>query len=1037
MSSVHDQVSKQFYAWEARGRGWRVFDGPVDPEPPFEPFVGYSLAPAIDDGRKPTALSSFIARLSRSLAKERPIIAEPPESDPEPEPSPLVREEELVELQTTLPAGLNIPREVFEAFLSNLSVCVGPLTFELVGTSNKITAQFACHPHDAPLIRRQLNAYFPEASFLPAGGSLSSFAGEDEYCAIVDFGLCREFLYPIASGKIDPFIGLTGALSELREGESAVCQVIFQPCRNAWTEAILNHVADPIGKPVFVNHPEFVGLAEAKTSKPLYAVLLRIAAKSETFDGSWEILRNLAGALRVFAHPNGNELIPLENDEYPFEAHLEDLLRRQTRRTGMLLNADELIGLVHLPSAAIRGNKFSRQATNTKAAPHLVLRSRGLVLGENIHAGERKMVRLNSDQRTKHMHVIGASGTGKSTLLFNLIKQDIENGEGIGVLDPHGDLIDKILGSIPPHRVNDVVLVDPSDEDCSVGFNLLSAHSDSEKRILASDLVSVFQRLSTSWGDQLGSVLNNAILAFLESTQGGTLADLQRFLIEPAFRKDFLHTVQDTQVLYYWEKVFPQLTGNKSIGPVLTRLGTFLDRKPIRYMVTQKQNRLDFADIMNTGKIFLAKLSQGEIGNENAYLLGSFLVSKFQQLAMSRQGQAASTRRDFWLYVDEFSNFITPSMAQILSGARKYRLGLILAHQEMRQMQRDPEVGSAVLSNCFTRIVFRIGDADARTLESGFSSFTAKDLQNLGTGEAIVRVERSDCDFNLSVPPSEEPSADEAAKRRDEVIAASRQRYATSRKIIEAEALREFQEASRVQPKQAPGKAQPQAEPSKPAHPSSEESTDQQSKPQKKTESPKFSSAEIPKEETRITKDAFEKAASAPPEGEQTSGTPVPAHQALKEKIADFARSLGYVCTAEKRGADSLERIDLLLERGQESIACEVSFTTPIENELAHVRNCLRSGHKHIAMICEDPKRLTRIQKLVSTSLLQGELARVAFYHPAEFLIRLREWNADAKLSGPAKQTIRISAKLTREERQSREAVYLAQLRENMRKEKG
>ena len=299
-----------------------------------------------------------------------------------------------------------------------------------------------------------------------------------------------------------------------------------------------------------------------------------------------------------------------------------------------------------------------------------------------------------------------------------------------------------------------MVLVDPSDAEYSIGFNILSAHSELEKNLLASDLVAVFQRLSTTWGDQMNSVLQNAILAFLESDRRGTLADLRRFLIEPAFRNEFLKSVKDSEVVYYWQKSFPHLSGNKSIGSILTRLDTFLAQKPIRHMVSQPENRLDFAHIMDSGKIFLAKLPEGLLGRENSYLLGTLLVSKFQQIAMSRQAQQIAARRDYWIYVDEFANFITPSMAEILTGARKYRIGLTLAHHELHQLQRNPEVASAVMSHPFTRIVFRVGDDDAKKLAEGFSYFEAKDLRNLETGQAVCRVERSDFDFNLSCPAS-------------------------------------------------------------------------------------------------------------------------------------------------------------------------------------------------------------------------------------------------------------------------------------------
>ena len=176
---------------------------------------------------------------------------------------------------------------------------------------------------------------------------------------------------------------------------------------------------------------------------------------------------------------------------------------------------------------------------------------------ENDHAGKTVRVTQSPEQRVRHTYLIGASGTGKSTLLLNMIVQDIQNGEGLAVLDPHGDLIDQILTHVPKERIDDIVLLDPSDEEYPVGFNILSAHSELERNLLASDLVSVFRRLSTSWGDQMTAVLGNAILAFLESSEGGTLADLRKFLVEAEFRNRFLETVRDQEVIYYWRKEFP------------------------------------------------------------------------------------------------------------------------------------------------------------------------------------------------------------------------------------------------------------------------------------------------------------------------------------------------------------------------------------------------------------------------------------------------------------------------------------------------
>jgi hypothetical protein len=1002
MSSIHEQFSEQYRRYERRGRGWDVYDEPISPEPPFEPFQGYILAHAIDDGRRPTMMSALVSRLSEMLSTQK---AEEPLCDEltlsEPEPESLLRDEDLVELQTILPSKLDIPREAFSSFLSHLSVCNEPVSFELVGTSETISAQFVAHPTDVSLLRRQLMSYFPEAIFTPTAGTLKPFGEGSGDRAMVEFGLEREFFYPLAKGhKIDPFVSLTGALSELRESEFAVCQIIFQPCRHPWPKSIVRLVTDPDGRALFVNKPELVSLAKEKAAKPLYAAVVRFAAKSDSFDAAWEILRNLSGALRIFADPEGNEFIPLRNDEYPFGAHIEDVLKRQTRRSGMLLSIDELIGLVHLPSAAVRGAKFRRQATNTKPAPAIVRQSEGLVLGNNVYAGQTTVARLNADQRTQHVHVIGASGTGKSTFLFNCIKQDIEAGEGLAVLDPHGDLIERILGVIPEQRIKDVVLIDPGDEEYSVGFNILSAHSELEKNLLASDLVSVFQRLSTSWGDQMGSVLNNAILAFLESTQGGTLADLQRFLIEPTFRTEFLKTVKDPQVVYYWTKAFPLLTGNKSIGPVLTRLGGFLDRKQIRYMVTQKENRLDFAEIMNTKKIFLAKLAQGLIGNENAYLLGSFFLSKFQQLAMSRQAQTASNRKNFWCYCDEFHNFITPSMAQILTGARKYRFGLILAHQELKQLQRDAEVGSAVLSNPYTRVVFRVGDSDARSLENGFSSFLARDLQNLGTGEAILRVERTDFDFNISVPSPEEFSPDRAAFLRAAAVAYSRDAYAKPRSHIEVDVFK---------PNESEGMVKTSIESAKPftkstARSSSEPpaSVSRLESPPVITESPISKPLEIPQPES-----AFKSPADLGRGGEQ--------HKAIQRRLKEAAEKLGFLATTEKPILERSGSVDLAIESSQHKIAVEITITTTIDHEVGNVLKCLRADFPTVAVVSSRESKLEQMKMALAGALGPEVSSRVDYFLPDQFVEYLTKLSLIASKDSKApNQIVRRGYKIKR-----------------------
>lgn len=1002
MSRLEEKLSEQFYKWEIRGRGWQVFREPVHPEPPFVPFRGHYLPDetVIDDGHRPTFLSSLVQTLSRKLSTA-PVEPEPViEEEEEPEPTILVRDP-LIEFQASLPQKLETSREAFEHFLSSVSLCREPLAFEIVGSGKQVNVQFASHPDDALLLQRQLEAYFPEAIFLSSKGALEKAWEEspDNEVLAVEFGLASEFMLPLASGKLDPFIGIIGALSEFQPGELGLYQTLWQQVQHPWAESIVGSVSHADGKPFFVNYPEFSKAAEAKVSRPIYAAVVRILVRADNFDRVIQLARGLAASLRVFSHPNGNHLVPLRNDEYPFEDHIVDVLSRQSRRAGMVLNSDELIGFVHLPGSAVRSPVLARQAGITKTAPAIVRAPVGLLLGSNEHAGATAHVRLTTEQRVRHCHIIGASGTGKSTLLYDLIKQDIENGDGVAVLDPHGDLIDRILGEIPEFRIDDVVLVDPSDEEYSVGFNILSAHSELEKTLLASDLVAVFERLSTSWGDQMNSVLQNAILAFLESSRGGTIADLRRFLIEPPFRAEFLQSVQDSEVVYYWQKSFPHLVGNKSVGSILTRLDAFLSKKPIRYMVAQKENRLDFAEIMNGGKIFLAKLPEGLLGRENSYLLGTLLVSKFQQIAMSRQAQSAATRTHFWLYIDEFANFITPSMAEILSGARKYKIGLTLAHHELHQLDRDKEVASAVMTHPCTRIVFRVSDDDAKKLADGFVHFEAKDLRNLEVGQAVCRVERSDYDFNLAIRAPSEVDATIATSRREQIIRASREKYSKLRKEVEnhlAGALKvkesEYSIKQNVESALKGGKSRPRREVAEnavdmaggvsalkpdlnpaPADPSTR-SVSIGAAPNPEIASPK----DTPETETK----------SKPVVRELGRGGPE--HRAIQRMIKEEGQKLGFLSIMEYRIPGSGAAVDVLLKRGENQIACEIPVSNKIEYEVWNVEKCIKAGFAKIAVISDDEEALRKIAEAVASTLGADANSRTTFYVPEQFIAFLR-----------------------------------------------
>ncbi|MDR3414380.1 MAG: type IV secretion system DNA-binding domain-containing protein [Formivibrio sp.] len=830
-------------------------------------------------------------------------------------------------------------------------------------------------------------------------------------------------------------------MAELQPGELGLFQVLWQPVRERWAESILESVTGQDGKPFFVNAPELTGAAENKAARPLFAAVVRIMVCAGDFDRILQLASDLAGSLRVFSNPDANALIPLQNEDYPFEEHIEDVLRRQTRRTGMLLSIDELTGFVHIPSSAVRSPAFLRQTSKTKAAPGVVRLNSGLLLGENEHAGQTVEVRLSPEQRVHHCHVIGASGTGKSTLLFNLIRQDIENGEGVAVLDPHGDLIDRILGIIPQKRIDDVILVNPVDDSHAIGFNILSAHSGLEKNLLASDLVAMFQRLSTTWGDQMNSILQNAILAFLESDRGGTIADLLRFLTNESYQNEFLTTVKDSRVVDYWQDTFPGLGGKKSIGSILTRLDTFLAQKPIRYMVSQPKNRLDFAHIMDNSKILLARLPEGLLGRENSHLLGTLLVSKFQQITMSRQAQMVAARRDFWIYIDEFANFITPTMAEILSGARKYRIGLTLAHHELHQLQRIPEVASAVLTHPYTRIFFRVGDDDAKKLGESLSSFEAKDLRNLEIGQAICRVERSDFDFNLSVPLPVLPDADAMEARRQEVITSSRKNYGTERADVEAMLAKSRAKPTADEPPPTSGPKRA-VEPKQPVAPAPSYTPP----PAPVIAEPPPTVVKTPQPDLPPPLADILKAAPSPiavthtQPREPRPGRGGPEHQAIQKRIKEEAEKLGFRSTIEKPVLEGQASIDVWLERNGLIIACEVSFTNTEDNESGKIIRCLKGGIPKFAMICTDEKKLRKIETAVFRSVEVEMASRVEYFQPDPFIEYLKSQPVEpAKKSEKIRRGYKVKhsqSSVSTEEQKAKEDAAIRAIAESMQTKK-
>src|SRR5579863_2454180 len=947
--TLPERLTEQFYTWELRGRGWQEFAYPVALEPPYVPFPGYFLPPIKDDGHRP----SFLGRL---IAPARPE-PELPEIE-EPEVESFETDEALIECVVSLPREEAVKAESAERFLLALSGAGLPLAFEVVGLPDLIRVQLVSRAPDAGLLANQLRAFFPEVSISAEPERLRQLWAVDKgETVLVHFGLAREFMLPLASFRSldpDPLLPLFGALSELETGEAGLVQVLFVRVRERWAESVMRAVVTGRGEPFFADYPELTKLAREKISRPLYAACLRVAARSGDRTGAWRIVRDLAGGLTHFGAPDANELVPLAAEEG--EEASEQIFERVSRRPGMILGSDELAALAHLPSASVKVPKLLREIRRSKTAPALS-QGAGILLGENVHHGKALSVRLPAELRLRHLHVIGASGSGKSTLLIDLIMQDIEEGRGVGVLDPQGDLVDELLGRIPAARLQDAILLDPADAAYPVAWNILEAHSELERTLLASDLVGIFRRFSTSWGDQMTSVLGNAVLVLLENP-GSTLLDLREFLVDKQTRERLLAAVDDPYLLSYFRHEF-QLAAGKSVGSILTRLDGFLRSKTVRQIVGARESRLDLRDVVDRGQIFLARLSQGAIGEENAALLGSLLVSKFHQITMSRQEVKREERRPFFLYADECQEAATPSMALLLSGARKYGLGLILAHQDLRQLDaKTPEVGAALMGNAGTRISFRVGERDAKALAEGLSFFGPADLMSLRVGEAIARIDNSQGDCNLRTYLLPPVAAEVASERREAITARSRERYAVRR----AEPQRAPEPAHETPaPRGAPEERRPPPPTPAPPHPP-------------------------PVPESR-------QPTPAPPAPMGRGG---PEHQYLQELVKRWAEAKGYRATVEEP-LPSGGKVDVALRREGHTLACEISVTTGAEHETGNVEKCLAAGFDEVVLLSLHRGTLGKVRQAVEAKVPEKDRGRLHFMSPEEFFTFLDAPEPEAK----------------------------------------
>lgn len=735
-------------------------------------------------------------------------------------------EKEIISVMEQLYASLSGLKDEGKRFFGRPYLV---LEIAIPNSSNEIIFYLAAPRRQAEFVEKRINSFFPTASvepcedyniFNPSGRSLGAV-----------LKLQKNPFIPIKTYQnleADPMSEILTAFSKLEEiGEGAALQILIRPASDAFSkkaqkvaklmfegknfEAALNAVSNYLVRISAVFPPksnerqpeahlsaseqEFIKSIEAKASKIAFETNIRILASAEDENRAKMILEHLKGSFTQFSGPNFNGFKFMDQSGRRLRRLIYDFSFRIFEPSEIIiLNSEELTSLFHFPTGLVEIPKL-KFLKSKFAPPPANLSKEGIVLGKNIYRGVEEMVRLGKDDRRRHLYVIGQTGTGKSVFLKNLIQQDIENGEGVGFLDPHGDAIEAILELVPSSRAEDVVLFDPADISRPIGLNMLEYDTryPEQKTFIVNELISIFDKLydlKTTGGPIFEQYTRNALLLLMDDPdEKYTLMEVPKILADSTFRKRLLAKCRNSIVKDFWEKEAEKAGGEaalQNLVPYITsKFNVFIANDYMRPIIGQSQTTINFRQIMDEGKILLVNLSKGRLGDINSSLLGMIIVGKLLMAAFSRIDVAEDKRRDFYLYLDEFQNFSTESIATILAEARKYRLNLIIAHQFIGQL--TDKIKNAVFGNVGSMTVFRVGADDAEVLAKQYESvFSASDLINIDNYNAYLKLliqGQTSLPFNIQTYPPKSGDAGTAAAIRE----LSRLKYGRPKDEVERE----------------------------------------------------------------------------------------------------------------------------------------------------------------------------------------------------------------------------------------------------------
>ena len=635
------------------------------------------------------------------------------------------------------------------------------VSFEIVGMPEDIRFYIYTPNKYKDIVEKQINASYSDAEIKVVDekrakegyiiGNEYNIFSESGKVAFASLKLKDSNYKPIKFYKdfaVDPLSSITSVLAKMGSGEGAAIQILISGADSKWSKTGRNFIASTKKNESnpetakYAADPKELEAVENKISKPGFSTVIRIVVSSSSQEAATAHLENIVSAFGQFDGHNSFT----KNKHWLKGGFITDFIYRYFPSGGNLsvLTSEELSGVFHFPNKSVTTPHI--YWINAKKAPApSQIPSSGLYLGKSSYRGLEKPIYVTDDDRRRHMYIIGKTGVGKSELLKQMVLQDINEGKGVAVVDPHGDLIEDILQLVPPQRAEDVILFDPSDTERPMGLNMLEAQTEEEKHYIVSSIVGLMYKLydpnkTGIIGPRFEHAIRNAMLTVM-SEKGSTFIEVVRALTDANFVQELLPKVTDPIIRRYWTDQIAQTSDfhkSETLDYIVSKFGRFVTNKMMRNIIGQSYSAFDFRKVMDEGKILLVNLAKGKIGEENSSFLGLVLVPKILVAAMSRQNMPQEQRRDFYLYVDEFQNFATPDFAQILSEARKYKLNLIVANQFIGQM--DEEVKNAIFGNVGTIMAFRVGVSDANYLQHEFQPvFTEADLINVDVYNAFVK----------------------------------------------------------------------------------------------------------------------------------------------------------------------------------------------------------------------------------------------------------------------------------------------------------